>query len=402
MMQRVETSKDQKAGSARKLIAAASGLTLLAGLNNGWFGPLIPVVAAAQELPYTYASVLVSYCYSASMLAMCLGKTLIEKIGLKASSAVSAIMMGLGLGSIAFVNGPILLAIAGAILGFGAGLNSITSTTCVLRVNTKGSASDLNRLNFFFGAGSLVGPLIAWAGTQTQWSYHGIYVLGAGFAGLIALFLASIQSESKQSTKGSEAEETNPLNWTSPVLWCYSLINFIYVGLEAAIATYLFIYLTKGLSIESALASVAMSTVWGGLTAGRLAGMYLCTKYSTTKVTSLAMLLAMCGLVALSLVPLPKPVVLVVIGLIGLGYGPIFPNVLATSSQRFPQCPAAVSFVIIAGAFGGICFPQGLGHLLTGIGMRNGMAALPISALIMLLLFCTLERCAKHPTHSWE
>lgn len=379
--------------SEKKLITAACGLTLLAGLNNGWFGPLIPVVASAQNLPFTYASVLVSYCYSASMLAMCLGKLLIEKFGLKASSAVSAVMMGIGLGVVAFAYGEIPLAIGGTILGFGAGLNSITGTTCVLRYDTADSASSLNRLNFFFGAGSLVGPLIAWAGTQTQWSYHGVYTLGASFAALIALFLFSIQVESKGDNE-ADTEDVPPkaLNWKRPSLWVYSLINFIYVGLESAIATYLFIYMTKALNIESSIASVGMSVVWGGLTAGRLAGMFLCKKYSTMKVTSLAMLLSMSGLAALSLLPLPTFIVITIIGLIGLGYGPIFPNIVATVSNRFPATPAAVSFVIIAGALGGISFPQALGHLLTTIGMRHGMTMLPGAALIMLLMFFFIER----------
>lgn len=393
-MEASATDQKSQSSSEKKLIVAASGLTLLAGLNNGWFGPLIPVVANAQHLPFTYASVLVSFCYSASMLAMCLGKILIEKIGLKASSAVSAVMMGIGLAMVAFVYGEIPLAISGAILGFGAGLNSITSTTCVLRYDTTDSASSLNRLNFFFGAGALVGPLIAWAGTISPWSYHGVYVFGGAFGAVIALFLLSIPANAKSAETETEDAGAKPLNWKKPSLYVYALINFIYVGLEAAIATYLFIFMTKALNIESPIASIGMSVVWGGLTAGRLAGMVLCKNYSTTVVTSIAMLLSMSGLAALSLLTLPAAIVIAVIGLIGLGYGPIFPNILATVSKRFPSTPAAVSFIIICGALGGICFPQALGHLLTNTGMRHGMTMLPIAALIMLLMFCFMERTA--------
>lgn len=399
---KVEASVNGKKelSSEAKMIIAVSGLTLLNGLNNGWFGPLIPVIAKAQNLPITYASVLVSFCYASSILAMCLGKVMIDTIGLRASSMVSAILMGIGLGVIGVAQGGNILAAGGAALGFGAGLNSITGTTCALKFNTTGSASALNRLNFFFGAGSLVGPIIAWAGTMTLWSYHGIYGLGAiasiGFALFLALSSIHFEKSSSADPSNGDAAATQPLEWRNPILWLYALVNFIYVGLEAAVATYLFVYLSDVLELHAGIASVGMSCVWGGLTAGRLSGMILCKKYSTTIVTAAAMAIAVVSLIVLTMVPLPHYAALVLSAFIGLGYGPIFPNVVATVSNKFPSCStSAAAAAIIVGAFGGISFPVLMGKVFTSIGMRHAMGMLAVAAAVMLVLFLVLELSTK-------
>ena len=370
-----------------RIIMAACALTLLAGLNTGWTGPLIPKIAQSKGIDLVLAGSIVSVSASGSMLMLLLGKIICEKLGSRNSLRLAAVIAGIGMVAITFGPGLPVLALGAFIVGCGTGLNSIASTTSVLLSDTASSAAALNRVNLFFGIGALAGPLIAWAGLSSPWSYHVVYLFGAAFAFTCALLL-KIQNPGKKYVA-----ESKPVtgNIKQPVLWLFALVVYMYVGIEVSSAAWLFTFLQKYSALDLALASISMTVLWGGLTLGRTISVFLCDRYSSVKITLLGMALAACSLLALACFGNLGLGTLVIVLLLGLGYGPVFPNVLAAANEHFmPDTTTTSSVVISTGSVGGITLPLLAGYLFTNVSWQIGMLFLFAVSGTMLTLYLVL------------
>jgi fucose permease len=77
--------------------------------------------------------------------------------------------------------------------------------------------------------------------------------------------------------------------------------------------------------------------------------------------------------------------------LLGLGYGPIFPNVLAAANEHFrPDTTTTSSVVITSGAVGGITLPLLAGYGFTHLSWQLGMLFLFAVCTSMLSLYLLL------------
>ena len=88
----------------------------------------------------------------------------------------------------------------------------------------------------------------------------------------------------------------------------------------------------------------------------------------------LASILAALALIGLILIPEESAVAALMAFLIGLGFGPVFPNMIAVGAARFgSQVGRMTSIVAAAGAVGGIVGPWLMGRTLVLAGPRPMM-----------------------------
>ena len=60
--------------------------------------------------------------------------------------------------------------------------------------------------------------------------------------------------------------------------------------------------------------------------------------------------------------------------LIGFGFGPVFPNMIAAGAHRFPAEVGRMTSIVIAGAaLGGIAGPWAMGHVIATVNARASM-----------------------------
>ena len=370
-----------------RIIMAACALTLLAGLNTGWTGPLIPKIAQIKGIDLVLAGSIVSVSASGSMLMLLLGKIICEKLGSRNSLRLAAVIAGIGMVTIAVAPGLAVLAIGAFVIGCGTGLNSIASTTSVLLSDTASSAAALNRVNLFFGIGALAGPLVAWAGLSSPWSFHIVYLFGAAFAFICALVL-KIQNPGKKPIAVSQPVTGNI---KQPILWLFALVIFLYVGMEVSSAAWLFTFLQKYSALDLALASISMTVLLAGLTLGRTISVFLCGRYSSIKITLLGMALTASSLLSLACFSNLGMGTLALVLLLGLGFGPIFPNVLAAANEHFmPDTTTTSSVVITSGSVGGITLPLLAGYCFNNFSWQIGMLFLFAVCTSMLALYLAL------------
>lgn len=370
--------------SAVAKLLAACAVTMLCGFNTGWTGPLIPAIAKARALDLTEAGLMVSVSAAGSMVTLLLGKLVVDRWGSGGCLTLSVSLLFLGLAGIALAPNLILIALASFIVGTGSGFNSIGATTAAF--DTGGGASAINKVNFFYGVGALAGPLIAWAGLASPWSYHVVYLCGALAAGVILSYLFRLSSTAGRTHERSAGQPILGIPW----LWAYALVIFIYVGIETGTAAWLFTYLQRECSLSVGLASICMTTLWGGLTASRMLAIFLTRKFSARRVNFVSMMMA---ITALALLTFNQHIVVTVIlvALLGLGYGPIFPNTVANSNERFAVNSTMASTVVItSGAVGAIFVPILIGYCFKNIGLKPGMEVIAVLALIMFLVYLAL------------
>lgn len=379
-----------------RIALAASGVVLIGGLNSGWIGPIIPTIAQAQSLSLQQAGWLVSACGAGSILSISLGKGVVQCIGAKNTLQAGAVLTCAGLAAVAAINGLAPLVAAVLVLGIGLGLTGVAATLCVLEFCGTEATPALNRLHLFFGAGALLGPLVAERALAGPLSYRAAYLGGAVLAFAVAVLLASVRTrQAKGPAPGSKAGEGL---WQVPAVWLYAAAMFLYVGVEAGIATWLFTYLVGASRLPEFLASLSMSILWAGLTLGRLLTVHLSKTIPASTITMAALLVSSAAIATLIIKPALGIATLIVVAFLGYGFGPIYPSTLAEANMRFRAHASSLTpLLILAGALGGMTYPALTGYVLENFGLPAGMGALFLTALIMLVAFAAGTRTVRVP-----
>lgn len=373
-----------------RILIISGSLTCLAGLNCGWFGPLVPSIAVSQKVPLVEAGSLISVYSGGSLIPLAIGRQLVEKFGGRTCLLAAALLFLSGLAILSLGCGIIGMSFGAAALGVGAGLNSISGTICILRLASGSSAASLGKLNVFFGIGALLGPVVALLGLNSPWSYHAVYAFGALYA--LVVFIATFfakQIDVRVTPSDSSVSKFKPLQ--APAL-LYTASVFLYVGVEVALATWLFTYLNASCNLSKELAGWSMTALWAGLTTGRMTAVQLFKYIPAPRIALAAMGLAFCVILLLATHPGLGPLSLGVIFLLGLGFGPIFPTLISSASERYKQHSASItSLVVTAGALAGITFPIFVGQFFSKFGHRPGMLVLALFSSALPLVFYTVQ-----------
>lgn len=388
-------SESNSVGSDRKhyLLLANYAMVLLAGLNTGWIGPLIPAISKVRDIPLTELGALLSVQYTGCLLTMSLGKKTVDWLGIKGSLVVASTIAAAGFLTFALATSPVFLWFGALLIGAGTGINAIVGTLVVLRLARENSATALNKVHLFFGLGALLGPLVAWTAHRCGWQYNSAFFF-ATIASIAILILTVQASELEKRPEEVNAPRSIEI-LKSPGLWLYSLVMFFYVGIESGATAWLFVFLREASKMPHAEASLGMSMLWIGLTASRHFCGRLCQKYPPPTVALSFMLLSALSLLTLTVNPQLGLFTLGLVTLIGFGFGPVFPTVLALVNNRYDSSAALVSTVAITTGFlGGMIFPYSVGKIFEQAGIVSGMGFVTAGAVLMILIFLIIFKKA--------
>jgi len=159
-----------------------------------------------------------------------------------------------------------------------------------------------------------------------------------------------------------------------PLIWVVSGVMFLYVGAEIGIGAWLFLYLRSAGALSVSFASSGVSLYWLGLVLGRMIGGRLAHRFALPRFTMLSCALSAAALVGLIAAPASHGAAAAMVLLIGFGFGPVFPNMIATGAARFPsEVGRMTSIVVAAGALGGIFVPWIMGYAIAASSLRLSM-----------------------------
>ncbi|HEY4356950.1 MAG TPA: MFS transporter [Acidobacteriaceae bacterium] len=273
--------------------------------------------------------------------------------------------------------------------GFAQGMLITCITRVRLAVHAAKRVQEINRLNFVWGIGAFLCPALMNSLLRAH-NLRWLFLLLAVVFALLFLWMVAV--EFRHLKLGAEPQPSSPaLGLRLPRIVLLS--TFLTVGLESATGAWIATYshrLHSGWDppIEAA------TLLWLGLLTSRA----LC---ATRGVHALGIprLLRLCALLAASgsLLAVAAPheaTVLVAALLVGLGIGPVYPTLIATTLPR-----VAANSIFVAGGMGSAFFPWLTGMLSGQAGsLRIGMGVPMGAALLLLLMMPTLLRTLK----SWD
>lgn len=357
------------------------------GLISGAWGPSLPTLARQMDIGLDAAGGLISALSVGYLVGGLTAGPSMDAIGRRPVYLAALGMTATSL--LAILGAPSL--VLGLLLAFflGLGQGSIDVAAHVVMGDATGEerGAALNRLHFFFGAGALIGPVLAGYGLNTLDSLWPAFGLIAALILLIASGMTLTPLPTRSPVHGSAASNARAVI-SDLTFWALAAFFFLYVGVEVGAGTWTFAFLREGLGSGITLASWATSGFYLALTAGRLAGSRLAgQRIPDKKLVLLGVGGAVVGAVllwaggALAAVP---PFVIGVL-LVGFCFGPVYPTTMGLAQRRYADAAGTIVGLLTAGAsLGAITLPWFQGWLLAHGGLRWGVAATGAGVLALL------------------
>jgi fucose permease len=198
-------------------------------------------------------------------------------------------------------------------------------------------------------------------------------VLGTAFAAVpLAILFAAVRLPSGRHVTAHGASTVRvglalPLVLLAIAIACY-------VGSEVGVSNWLVRFLEAA---PLGLATSALALFWGCLTLGRLASAAWSDRFDHARFAAVASVAAAIALIGAVVVPsLAGSIVL--FGVVGFAFGPIYPLIMAVAGDRYPARTAAVSgFLSGFAVVGAIVYPPLMGFVSVAVGLGVAMAGRP-------------------------
>ena len=373
MTSRVGTFDDDRSVTPEGTITRlAYSCMLMVGINSGWIGPFIPEISRTVHLPIERVGLIVSAAAAGSLISVLVAGEINQQLSAQKILIGAMALFTAGLAGLAASPGLMGLLCAGFLLGLANGGIDIGANALIVELNRERLASALNYLHVLFGVGALLGPLMVSGSFATRVPYWWVFGGGALACATIA-FRLGVTRALEVRTAAAPGDGFIAM-LAHPLIWVVSGVMFLYVGAEIGIGAWLFLYLRMAGALGPMLASSGVSLYWLGLVCGRAFSGRLGHRIALPQFTMLASALSAAALVLLIATPAAGGLAASAIFLIGFGYGPVFPNMIAVGAARFPaEVGRMTSIVVASGALGAIVAPWIMGQAIAHVSPRASM-----------------------------
>lgn len=354
---------------------AAGAIGCLTFLLIGWSGLLVPSLIRSIEHDFSQSDaglgvfyLLYAVTYASGSLG---GGVVTERLGRRRVLALAAVSHGIGIAALGIVPawGVVLAAAIPAGLGAGALDGGVNGLILDLYPGSRGRA--LNTVHLFFSLGALASPLIVGQLVDAGVAWQALVVATAAMTLPVAgLFAVAKLPHGRHSAVPSEGPRTSgPMALRWPLLTLEFAIA-CYVASEVGVSDWLVRFLD---SVPLGLATASLSLFWAGLTLGRLVAARVADRFDHLRFTTVAIAVASIAIFAAVVVP-SVGVSILLFGLAGFAFGPVFPTIIAIGGERYPERSAAVSgFLTGAAVVGAVIYPPVMGFLSVNIGLAAAM-----------------------------
>ncbi|ORY00106.1 MFS general substrate transporter [Basidiobolus meristosporus CBS 931.73] len=394
-----------------KPILASLFISLVAGLNDGSLGAIIPRMKQYYNIPNETISLLFLCSALGFFSSASINGYIVHRLGQLRTLYLGAGMMLFSYSFLMF-GFPFPL-MCGFIVFTGAGMALLAAAMNVYIANIPLATVMLNILHSVYGIGAMLSPLVATILLQHDISWKGMYVfmaLGAlvniicvtvgyyhvDFEAVAEEVVASEEDEGAQllsngpgvndSIKETHAELTRAAIFNRMTIVGAAYI-LIYVGVEVTMGGWGYTFLTEGRHGDEVSMGRVVSGYWAALAAGRIVLGYMSGRYGEKFMITLFTMAIIGGLV-LMMVSADAVVNSTVFIINGFLLGPMFPTTIALASRVLARKYHATSigFMSALGAGGAALFPFLTGQIAGGFGILVlPLAAIAMSTMMMVL-----------------
>lgn len=371
------------------------------GLPDSILGTAWPSIYVEYGLPISFIGYISAVNSMGKISASIISSRLIRRLGTGMTAALSTIFVAAGLFIYYLTKGPVFMFIASLLMGYGAGsIDTSFNNFVVLNY----SASKMSFLHCFYGVGVMASPYIMSLALGDTGSWRDGY-LWVGIISLVITLVAFIAIPLWRKHEKPMVSEGSPnvkmLSYREvvkvPGAAVYCLAFFFACGLELTVGQWSTSYFVnvKGTSAEDG--SVFGMLFYVGLTLGRFISGIAADKLGKKKLLFIFFAVLAVGLVVFAL---PFGIEFSAAGLllIGLGVGPIYPNLghLAADIFDMDVFQSVMGLKQAAAYIGVMVMPWLFGQIAEGISM----ALLPLCLIVLFtlyagMLFKTTVRASK-------
>ncbi len=309
------------------------------GLPDSVFGTAWPAIYRDFGLPISMAGYISSAVSIGTIISSLLSAKLINRFGTGLVTAFSTLLTTVALFGYAITQHHAFFFLFAIPLGLGAGA---IDTALNNFVAIHYSASQLSFLHCSYGLGVAASPfLMSLAlGESNNWRYGYFMValiqLGITIVSFVALPLwFKIEKRTKEENDTPQRTLTIPqLIKTPGVMWsCFSFFGSCALELTAGSWCSSYFVNTKAVSTDKAALITMLFYV--GLTLGRLLSGIFANMLGSKKILVISIAGILPTALLIFLLPLPTPLTAAALFLLGLGIGPVYPNLVHLTPKNF-------------------------------------------------------------------
>ena len=296
------------------------------GIPDSLFGTAWPAIYTEFDLPISYSNFVTGLMYVGTIVSSLLSARLTKKLGTPLVVALSTALTAIAILGFSYSKNILMLCLFSIPLGLGAGgIDNVLNTYVALNYK----ATHVNFLHCSYGVGVTLSPFLMSLALKNSNNWQGGYRTMFFFQlALTIMCFLSIPIWKKVKEQKAEQEETKVVSISHllkiPIARCSLVIYFGSCAIESVCLAWgsTFLVNSKGLTPDKAAQMITFYFI--GMTLGRFLSGVLANRISPKKIivigesiTLIAIILTFAGKQSIAGLGL---------FLIGLGNGPIFPN----------------------------------------------------------------------------
>lgn len=357
------------------------------GIPDSIFGTAWPAIYVEFDLPVSWANFITLTISGGTIISSLLSSKLIHRFGTERVTAISTILTALALLGFSCSEHFFFLWLMAIPLGFGAGaIDTALNNYVALHY----SSSHMSFLHCFYGIGVSCSPLLMSLALAENGNWRGGY--RTVFYMQLAISILSVITLplwKRVKTPENIKETSSAIGFGTmlkmPKLYIVGLTFIGSCAIEYTCGNWgsTFLVSAKGFSVDRAASIITFYYV--GMTLGRFLSGILATKWTSRQLVIVGQGIVTTAILSL-LLPLPAIAAGAALFFIGLGNGPIFPNMIYLTPEHFGKeiSQSAMGLQMVLSYVGILCAPALFGIIAQNISVTLLPIYLTILCIIMI------------------
>ncbi len=316
------------------------------GLPDATLGTAWPSMYQDLNLPLSLAGYISATINVGTIIASLASAWLIKKFGTGLVSAISTLLTAVALLGFSFVGHSVFFFLLAIPLGLGAGaVDTALNNFVVLHY----SASKMSYLHCFYGLGVAISPFIMSLALGENGDWRKGYFLVAILQFIITAicFLALPLWNKVQKADEEQGEAPTKVVSLKELLkkpsFCFSCLAFLFAcSVELTAGGWCSTYFFTARKMPESTAALMTTVYYVGLTLARFLSGTFADKLGRRRILRISIILLLCALL-LFMLPLWNWLAVLALFLVGLGIGPVYPNLVHLTPKFFgKECSQSV------------------------------------------------------------
>lgn len=364
---------------------------VLSGIATVIVGPMLPEFKQRWSLDDSQLGLFSTVQFLAALAGTLASGAIASWRGYRPALVIGYALMGVGLAGLNS-DARLLAMVATGVFGLGYGLLTPGTNLFVAELGGAQSASLLNRLNFMWGVGATVCPLLI-AFALKQGALRILLTSFAVFGGLMVVGLLRVSFGSETHKADPRTTETQGTGPGLAVTIAMAVLFFGYVAMETSTGGWSAEYAKRLAGAMTGLTTMAPTFFYAALTSGRGLAPLVLRRWSERKLVLFALILSAAGTLFLVESTTLKGA-LAALFLAGLGCASIYPTYISWLSKWYGVRAKHIGGILFAlASLGGSAGPLLVGVVSQHAGsLRIGLLAPVVAAVVMFGIVLLLRK----------